>query len=188
MPDEQGGFESSEGRPTVLAATDRALPIAVRPIEDERTPEEMICLGTYLGERLIARCVVPADTAGFLEEHRLFAEPVRLALSAREESPGLQCQLFALVTLPQDGEAEAEPWAASVPGADYEQSVREEEEQEQSAAVLLGQIVRFDRDRRHPENLSLEAVDILTKIVAGEVVEVVDKLLEDLLDDPPESA
>jgi hypothetical protein len=49
------------------------------------------------------------------------------------------------------------------------------------AAILLGQIVRFQKDRKHPESLPLETVDVLAKIVSGRVVEVVDKVLEDLL-------
>ena len=49
------------------------------------------------------------------------------------------------------------------------------------AAVLLGQIVRFQKDRKHPDSLPLETIDILAKIVSGRVVEVVDKVLEDLL-------
>jgi hypothetical protein len=49
------------------------------------------------------------------------------------------------------------------------------------AAVLLGQIVRFQKDRKHPDNLALETVDVLARIVSGRVVEAVDKVLEDLL-------
>jgi hypothetical protein len=44
------------------------------------------------------------------------------------------------------------------------------------------QIVRFDRDRRYPQSLPDEAVDVLSAIVQGKLVEVVDKLLDDLLD------
>ncbi len=49
------------------------------------------------------------------------------------------------------------------------------------AAVLLGSIVRFQKDRKHPESLPLETMDVLAKIVSGRVVEAVDKVLEDLL-------
>ena len=35
------------------------------------------------------------------------------------------------------------------------------------AAILLGQIVRFQRDRKYPESLPLETVDVLAKIVSG---------------------
>jgi len=82
-----------------------------------------------------------------------------------------------------------------VPGASYDREVsgapaadaaprgsgEEESEEEQQAAVFLGQIIRFDKDRRHPGDLALETMDVLRTIVQGEVSEVVDKVLEDLL-------
>jgi hypothetical protein len=158
----------------------------------------MACIGAFLGPKLVARCVVPPDAAAFLLERGLFDQPVRLALAAREEPPGLQCRLFALVDIPTDffnGEdEEAAPWAESVPGASYDRAIsedspedgalaaeEEDESAERQAAVFLGQIVRFDRDRRHPGDLALETMDILRTIVQGEVSEVVDKVLEDLL-------
>jgi hypothetical protein len=194
--------------PVALAATDRPLPLRLAPIEDERAPDGMSCIGSFLGPKLVARCVVPPDAAAFLLERGLFTNPVRLALAAREESPGLQCQLFALVELPgdffnrseEDEEAES-PWADSVPGAAYDREVSGEgaapgesdaddeetddspegEEADRQAAVFLGQIIRFEKDRKHPGDLALETMDVLRTIVQGDVSEVVDKVLEDLL-------
>lgn len=191
--------ESPE-RPVALAATDRPLPVRLEPIEDERAPDGMSCIGAFLGPKLVARCVVPPDAAAFLLERGLFTDPVRLALAAREEPPGLQCQLFALIELPpdffsgsEDGE-EATPWAESVPGAAYDREVsgapaeaasdeaaEDEPGEGRQAAVFLGQIIRFEKDRRHPDDLALETMDVLRTIVQGEVSEVVDKVLEDLL-------
>ncbi len=202
-----------------LAATDGPLPLRLATIEDERAPDGMACIGSYLGPKLVARCVVPPDAAAFLLERGLFAQPVRLALAAREEAPGLQCQLFALVDLPGDffetaeeDEESASPWADSVPGAAYDRAVQdgpvpsdtaadaseqedddedddEEEDtedeadlpQDRQAAVFLGQIIRFDHDRKHPDDLALETMDVLRTIVQGDVSEVVDKVLEELL-------
>lgn len=188
-----------------LAATDRPLSLRVAEIEDERAPDGMSCIGSFLGPKLIARCVVPPDAAVFLLEKGLFTHPVRLALAAREGTPGLQCQLFALVELPgdffsgNDGDDEEEgeaPWADSVPGSSYDRAVRytppsgtevpedgaePEPESEPQAAVFLGEIVRLDRDRKHPDDLGLEAMDVLRTVVHGDVSEVVDKVLEDLL-------
>lgn len=209
------------GRPAaVLATTDQPVTLAVREIEDDRIPEGMACLGTFLDGALVARCVVPPGTAEFFERHGVFDEPRQLVLAAREEEPGLRCELYAIVPMPpepidageDDDELEdgREPWAASVPSSAYEQAVAEaafEEELDEAdledeiadalqaaadanaddetgppmAAVLLGQIVRFQKDRKHPESLPLETIDILAKIVSGRVVEVVDKVLEDLL-------
>jgi hypothetical protein len=197
--------------PVALAATDRPLPLRLATIEDERAPDGMSCIGSFLGPKLVARCVVPPDAAAFLLDRGLFTNPVRLALAAREESPGLQCQLFALVELPgdifnrpdEDEEAES-PWAESVPGAAYDRAVSGApapedtddadedadesedaaeggEEADRQAAVFLGQIIRFEKDRKHPGDLALETMDVLRTIVQGEVSEVVDKVLEDLL-------
>jgi hypothetical protein len=190
----------SPERPVALAATDRPLPLRLETIEDERAPDGMSCIGSFLGPKLVARCVVPPDAAAFLLERGLFSQPVRLALAAREEPPGLQCQLFALVELPSDffaGEEgeDAAPWADSVPGAAYDREISgvpaeseppressaEASDEEQQAAVFLGQIIRFDKDRRHPGDLALETMDVLRTIVQGDVSEVVDKVLEDLL-------
>ncbi|HEY3933413.1 MAG TPA: hypothetical protein VGL65_02255 [Gemmatimonadales bacterium] len=175
----------------VLAATDRPVPIGVREISDERVPDGMRCLGTFLDAKLVARCVVPPGAIEYFDRHGVFAEPRRLVLAAREEDPGLQCELYALVPMPPepmhaDDEDAAEPWAASVPSSHYEEAVAEERRdsgdgESPMAAVLLGQIIRFQKDRKHPDNLALETVDVLARIVSGRVVEAVDKVLEDLL-------
>ncbi|MGQ0704160.1 MAG: hypothetical protein ACT4PM_13595 [Gemmatimonadales bacterium] len=190
--------------PVALAATDRPLPLRLVPVEDDRAPDGMACIGSFLGPKLVARCVVPPDAAAFLLERGLFSQPVRLALAAREEPPGLQCRLFALVEIPRDffaglEEEEASPWAASVPGTAYDRMMAGEDrgsladlpdnaegsdtasEEHRQAAVFLGQIVRFQKDRRHPGDLALETMDVLRTIVQGDVSEVVDKVLEDLL-------
>src|SRR5690606_1502778 len=136
-----------EGEDVVLAATDRALPVLVQRIEDERVPEGMIGLGTYLSNRLVARCAVTPDVADFIERKRLFDEPVPLVLAGREEPPGLQCRLFAVIRVEPDEleeTEEAEPWAASAPRYEdlvAEQEEPEEEEKPSEGMVFLGQIV-----------------------------------------------
>jgi hypothetical protein len=184
-----GGAADDDSPPTaVLATTDRPIPIEVREIVDDRVPDGMACLATYLDSHLVARCVVPPEAIAYFERHGVFAEPRQLVLAAREEDPGLQCELYAIVPMPdemmhEDGD-EAEPWAASVPSSGYERAVAAMSDapaERQLAAVLLGSIVRFERDRKHPDSLPREAVDVLAKIVSGSVVEAVDKALEDLL-------
>ncbi len=175
-----------EGRESVLAATDAPFTVVVRQVVDDRTPDGLVCLGTFIADRLIARCVVDPEAIAMIEQHRFFEDPVRLVLTAIGAPPGIQGRLFALVEMPvvQDEEEEA-PWAASVPGAGYEDAVREEESDDRAdgrvAALFLGEIVRFDRDRRYRDSLARETVDILTRIVEGDVSEVVDKVLDDLL-------
>ena len=230
MHDDQEKPEAAgapDGRPaTVLAATDQPVPLEVREVEDDRVPEGMTCLGTFLDGTLVARCAVPPEAVEFFAEQKLFDEPRQLVLAAREEEPGLRCELYALVPMPErempvSEEEPEEPWLSSVPS--YEEALARAEEEEEDelddedldeddlddddladddedddedvlaalhganadgrpmAAVLLGQIVRFQRDRKHPDSLPLETVDVLARIVSGRVVEVVDKVLEDLL-------
>lgn len=191
-PDEESARPAS-----VLAATDTPVPLRVAEISDERVPEGMKCLGTFLDGNLVARCAVPPGAIEYFERHAVFGEPRQLVLAAREEAPGLRCELYAIVPMPpspleSESSDDAEPWTASVPSSSYERAVAEASKDEEHAAlepgegapmaaVLLGQIVRFQRDRKHPESLPLETVDVLARIVSGRVVEVVDKVLEDLL-------
>ena len=188
--------------PVALAATETPVELRVALVEDDRTPDGMVCMGTYRGDRLIARCVLPPAAWAQIEEYGLFDEPVPVVLVARESPPGLQCQLFAMVPVPdldeeevdEDDEGE-EPWAASVPGAGYEAAIAEEaaddedlegdEEQEEDDAGVtplpLGNIVRYERDRVHPDSLPHEAADVLMKIIEGKTSEVVYRALADLL-------
>ncbi|MFB6240911.1 MAG: hypothetical protein ABEJ46_05045, partial [Gemmatimonadota bacterium] len=89
----------------------------------------------------------------------------------READPGLQGKLLALTPLPDDVGPEAaggdEPdWKESVPSSSYEQEVAgggagaagpgaagAPDEDERLAAVFLGKIIRFEKDRKHPDNL-----------------------------------
>lgn len=173
-----------------LAAAQEPVAIAVRLIDDERTPEGMVCMGTFRDERLVARCVLSHDAWEHVRDHDLFAEPVPLILVAREAPPGLQCQLYALIQLPEgmgeDAEDEPEPWATSVPGSSYEEAVKDlsggdDDAASHVAAFPLGNIVRFEKDRVHQKDLALEAADVLRKLLEGRTAEVVDRALDDLL-------
>lgn len=178
-----------DGPPAAYAAAEEPVALSVRLIEDERTPEGLVCMATYHDERLIARYVMPPEMWAQVVEHDLFGRPVPVVLVAREQAPGLQCQLYALLQLPpglteDDGDDAPEPWAASVPGSSYDAVVEEQDDEEASdqlVAFPLGNIVRFERQRVHPGNLPLEAADVLRSLIEGKTTEVVDKALEDLL-------
>jgi hypothetical protein len=194
VPDEPGQT-GEQPTPVALAVTDAAVELRVAIVDDERTPEGMICMGTYRGERLVARCVMPPEAWQQVQEYGLFDEPVKVVLVAREAAPGLQCQLYAMVPVPEVEEEEdedEEPWAASVPGAGYEAAVAGDDdeeaddddddgEDEEVTPLPLGNIVRFARDRAYPESLPHEAADILMKVIEGKTSEVVDRALADLL-------
>jgi hypothetical protein len=175
--------------PAAIAATDRPVQLSVQLVQDERVPQGMVCMGSFRNGRLIARSVMPPEAWGQIQEYHIFDEPVQVVLVARTAPPGLQCQLYAMVPLPEIDEEPDEPWAASVPGSTYEASLAEDQDAEdaegaddpQVAPIPLGNIVRYTRDRVHPDSLPLEAVDVLRKIVDGETSELIDRALADLL-------
>ena len=190
---EEPDFESPEPEerqpdtPVAFVATQHPVPLRVAEIDDSRTPEGMICMGTYLDDHAhpIARSAVPPSMLSDLEDSGAFGDPVRLALAAVEEDPGLQCRLFALLPAEYFQEQESEPeepWASSVPS--FEDQDRQEIPENAVVPLLLGHIVRFQRDRKHPDDLALEAGDVLQTVLAKQSpTEPVDKLLEDLLGD-----
>ncbi len=184
--------------PFVMVTTSSAIDITVREVLDERTPDDAVCLGTFYEGRLIARCVVPPEALAAVEDHALFVDPVYLGLLGFEEPPGLQCRLLAFVDatlLPPDMDEDddpEEPWQASVPRPDFEsqgwpggadgESIAMGEP-EGTVPILLGHIVRMSKDRKHPDDLASEAMDVLATILTGSVSEVVDRVLEELLGD-----
>ena len=181
--------EPSDGEstpvPAAIAATEEPVQLEVALLQDDRVPADMVCMGTYRNGRLVARAVMTPEAWAQIEEHGFFDEPLQVVLVARVAPPGLQCQLFAMVPLPdEDPEAAEEPWAASLPGASYEASLEGESDSEDDprvAPVPLGNIVRYSRDRVHPDSLPLETADVLKKIIEGDAAEVVDRALADLL-------
>ncbi len=193
LPDDTGltpPDPSGKGSETPVAfiATQFPVPLRVDKVPDDRTPDGMVCMGTFLEahDQLIARSAVPPDMLLEIKQSGAFGSPVRLALAAVEQDPGLQCRLFALIPAEHFQEQEEEPqepWAASVPR--FEEQNKTELPENAVVPLLLGHIVRFRRDRKHPDNLAHEAGDVLRTILADQrtATEVVDKLLEDLLDD-----
>jgi hypothetical protein len=183
--DAESAEEKSAPGPAAIAATAEPVQLSVSLVEDERVPPEMVCMGTFRNGRLVARAVMSPEAWAQIEEYGFFNRPLQVVLVARVAPPGLQCQLFAMVPLPEDESEELdEPWAASVPSSSYEASLEDESAEQEDprvAPVPLGNIVRYQRDRVHPESLPLETADILRKIIEGEASEVVDRALADLL-------
>lgn len=174
--------------PAAIAATAEPVQLEVSLIKDDRVPADMVCMGTYRNGRLVARSVMSPEAWAQIEEHGFFDDPLQVVLVARLAPPGLQCQLFAMVPLPDDieeeGDESEEPWSASVPSSSYEASVGSGEESEEDlrvAPVPLGNIVRYQSDRVHPDSLPLETADVLKRIIEGDASEVVDRALADLL-------
>src|ERR671910_1380362 len=144
--------ESNSGAPTPAAipATESPVQLTGGLVEDQRIPDGMVCMGSYRNGRLVARSVMPPEAWAQIDEYGIFDEPVQVVLVARAAPPGVQCQLYAMVPLPDEEEEDEpeEPWAASVPGSSYEASLDGEEEDEDEdeprvAPIPLGHIVRY---------------------------------------------
>ena len=170
--------------PAAIAATEEPIQLKVSLIEDERVPADMVCMATYRNGRLVARSVMTPEAWAQIEEHGFFEEPLQVVLVARVAPPGLQCQLFAMVPLPED---ESEESRGALGRQRSRRLVRgftrgwDEQDDPQVAPVPLGNIVRYEKDRVHPESLPLETADVLKKIIDGDAAEVVDRALADLL-------
>lgn len=196
-PEDDDASEQSgdDARPAVFVTTREAVPLVVNRLDDPRAPESS-ALAAYIDNRLVARSAMPAEAIQRLLDLRLFETPVSLGLFAYEESPGLQCRLFALVprgTLESEAHA-AEPWKESVPSYedardsaddsddDDDDMSLDEDETAPFETILLGHIVRFEKDRKHPDDLAAEAVDILQRVINGAPLEDADrKAIDDLL-------
>lgn len=181
------GPEMEPGEDGVLVRTASKVEIDLKPIEHHMTPEGSACLGSYVNGNLIARCVLPEETAARFLRLGVLEEPVHLALLMEEADDSLDGKLLALTPVPdemdprQEGEDEA-PWKQSVPSSNYEQAVADQggDDDDRMAAVFLGKIVRLDKDRKHPENLAMEAADVLRSVVKRGASDVVERLLEDV--------
>lgn len=189
---EQSG---DEAKAAVFVTTREAVPLVVNRLDDPRAPESS-ALAAYIDNRLVARSAMSPEAIQRLLDLRLFESPVSLGLFAYEEAPGLQCRLFALVprgSLESEAHA-AEPWKESVPSyEDYRDSADDDDDDDDDGegeddevtpfeTILLGHIVRFEKDRKHPDDLAAEAVDILQRVINGAPLEDADrKAIDDLL-------
>jgi hypothetical protein len=190
-PDEEyensgAGGNGGPTTPVAFVSTQQSIQLNVNEVEDDRTPEGMVCMGTFFRRRLIARSIVAPEALQELRSQEVFSDPVRLGLAAVEQEPGLQCRLYALLPAAQFREQEEpeEPWMASVPqyeDASYSEQ-RKSDDEEEVVPLLLGHIVRFSRDRRHPDDLAAEAADVLRAVLSDDrpLTNVIDKILEDL--------
>ncbi len=126
MSEDWSSAETPGGTPTpaALAATQDPVPLRVALLEDERTPDGMVCMGTYRNDRLVARCALPPEAWEKVLEHGFFEQPVPVVLVAREAPPGLQCQLFAMVVLPDGLELERRLVAEHMRSADAAEGLR----------------------------------------------------------------
>lgn len=186
LPPTAGSGSEPEGE-SVLVGTASPVPLRVERVEHHLTPEGAACIASYLGGRLIGRCAVPVGTADQFLELDLFRKRVALALNVRQADRVVEGSLLALVPasevqaeLQLKDDDEAEPWKKSVPGSGYSAVSSETGEEEQLVGVFLGQVVRFEEDRRFADSLVREAADMLAAVVRGKIGAVVDRVIQDL--------
>ena len=184
----------------VVSTAETPLHFALR--DDVAVAEGLVCLGAYLGERLIAQDARPAPVA-----ERLIAYgggAARLVYATAPDGAGLSGYLYAL--LPAEGLAELlsgmtaddeddeeEPWTEAARAyeaavdddddedeeEDEDEADDEEEEGESQVLIPLGAIKRVYRS--HPDSVEAEAADVLAHIVAGDVTTVDAQTVEQFL-------
>lgn len=200
-PDDAFGDDAG-GEPDVpIVRVLTAHPVRLRLIEqdDDRAPRDSIVFRTHgVLEGTVPGGGVPDDapvlaqgslpTALFqsLEAAKVFADPAPLLLTVQPKDGGLAGVLYALVPqsalerLDRVGRAADEPWLASV---DESKGYSPEGEDDAMARVpfALGAIVRFAEDRRYPESLADEAIDLLASLLVGRAMDADQKRIERLL-------
>ena len=178
--------------------------------EEVTVPEGMVCLGVYLGERLIAQDARPPQVAERLVQYG--GGLAKLVYATAPDGTGLTGYLYALLPaegltdllagLEEEDDDEEAPWTASARAyeaavgdeedpedeldddEDEEEDGEEEEDEEEGEAqvlVPLGAIKRVYRS--HPDSVEAEAADVLAHIVAGEVTTVDAQTVEQFLKD-----
>jgi hypothetical protein len=173
-----------------LVVVPHPIPISLeaRSLRHNAVPEGAIGLGYYYAGRLIARSVVAAGAIDTI--HSLLAEPVSVALAAREDDDGNIDGRICLV-LPVDGDADgtdeepAEPWRSSVPAppseVDGAVGDRGPDGEPRFALLPIGNVVRHAADRRYPGEVADDAREMLDALLEGGGRDAVRKAIDDLL-------
>lgn len=178
-----------------LVVVPHPTPIALeaRSIRHNAVPEGAVGLGYYYDDRLIARSVVASTALDTIQS--LLAVPVSVALAAREDEEGNIDGRICLV-LPVDADAAeeeegdpSEPWKSSIPSPPPEieggyGSGDDEEGGEggpQFALLPIGNVIRAAGDRHHPEDVAVDAREMLENLLSGGGRDAVQKAIDDLL-------
>jgi hypothetical protein len=159
-------------------------------------------------EVLLAVNAYPAPLVDAFFASDAFGEPVIVVGAAWEEDGGVRGELSAL--LPErtmraiqetvspedeeDGEDEAEPWAASATlgGTSYEEAVgsdddddeeddEEDEDAEPHFPLVIGAVIRFPENRKFPADFELEVDDLMRSILEGRAMDAAEKRIDNLL-------
>ena len=183
--------------PVVVVTYPHALDLEVEQLDHSTAPENSTALAYYFRGGLIARGVVSDDAVESIQT--LVNDPVHLALAAQEDERGNIDGRLCLVLpvelgkeLMKDEESEPEePWKASVPappseidsyGSKKKDEPEAENGQPQIALLPIGNIVRSNEARNHPDDVAADAREMLANLLAGQGRDSVRKAIDDLLD------
>ncbi|MFP5355405.1 MAG: hypothetical protein ACLGIK_09670 [Gemmatimonadota bacterium] len=194
--DGENDADDAEGVARVMTLT----PVAVRlvPTPHPRAPEGHVvfrALGAVDGDLaddspVLAQGSLPQPTFTAVQESDLFAKPVPLMLTAREDEGGIRAILAALVPagdverVERAARAAEEPWLGSLDEAPTNHrgaGAPEDEDVLQLVPFVLGVVLRFPENRQHPESLDDEAVDLLATLLSGGAMDADRKRVENLL-------
>jgi hypothetical protein len=191
----EGEEGSGDGIARVLTMSPIALRLVVTP--HPRQPAGQVVFrahGTLEGEAtaespVLAQGALPEALFEAVQRVGLFARPVPLLLTARNDEGGVRAILSAIVPsrdverAERESRAADEPWLASVAEEPDVASIApgDEEAEVPHVPFALGVILRFAEDRKHPDQLDHEAVDLLATLLAGRAMDADRKRVENLL-------
>ena len=194
-PDESASPEGEQSIARVMTLSPIKLRLVATP--HPRQPEGHTvfrAVGALHGELtdespVLAQGSLPSATFDAVQRTGLFDTAVPLMLTAQEDEGGIRGTLAAIVSAQaveraeRAGRAEAEPWLASVNDApdvpDF--SGVDDAGEARLTPFLLGVILRFPEDRKYPDSLNDEAIDLLATLLSGEAMDADRKRVENLL-------
>ena len=186
-----------------LVVVPHPVPIALeaRSIRHNAVPEGAVGLGYYYDGRLIARSVVAVGALDTIQS--LLAVPVSVALAAREDEEGnidgRICLVLPVEEEGEEGSEGAEAWRESVPmpppevesgygggpgagaGAAEGEEGADDGSSPRFALLPIGNVVRPAVDRRHPDDVAIDAKEMLEILLSGGGKDAVQKAIDDLL-------
>jgi len=185
-------------QPVVVVTYPHALNLEVEKLDHASVPEHTTGLAYYFRGGLIARGIVSDDAVESIQS--LVNDPVHLALAAQEDDRGnidgrlclvLPLELGKQLMKEEEPEPE-EPWKASVPAPPAEidsYGSRKKDgdgesssEHPQIALLPIGNIVRSNEARNHPDDIAADAREMLANLLAGQGQDSVQRAIDDLLD------
>lgn len=195
-PEENGADAMNESG---IARIMTMSPIALRlvPTPHPKQPEGQIvfrALGALDGELdddspVLAQGALPEALFAAVQQVGLFERPVPLLLTAQDDDGGIRAILAAVIPVKEMERVERasraadEPWLASVEPEPEVASFETEQESEEVPHVpfALGVILRFPEDRKHPDSVDDEALDLLATLLSGQAMDADRKRVENLL-------